>query len=308
MNLRQLRYFLAVADLEQMTQAAKSLFVSQPALSQQIAALERELETPLFDRVGRGLELTAAGQVLRAHARRILREVENARTAIADLRGVVRGELSVATIQTANVGFLVEIIARFRTRHDGVVVRVREVPAHRVPELVREGEVNLGLTYLPLEESQDLEETFLYVEELVLVVPSGDHRAGGEMATGEVGDLPLVVPPGGYCLRRGIDNVLAEAGARQRVVAEINAIEGICEAVRAGVGFAILPAGYIGPRMTREGLGVVRLVDPVPRREVGVVRSTQRHLCAATRAFLEELGGWGSGVSAPAEVREVARG
>lgn len=289
MDIRQLRYFLAVAEHGHFTRAARTQYVSQPALSQQILALERELGVALFDRLGRRVELTAAGRVLREHARVVLREVENARAAIDDVRGAVRAEIVIAAIQTANVSFLVDVIARFRTTHPGVVVRVREERMAVVPELLRAGEAQLGLTYVPVVEPNGLETRELFVEELVLVMPADDRRAGTTLRTRELQDLPLVVPPGGYCLRGGVDAALAEAGARQRVVAEIAAIEGICEAVRSGVGYAILPARYIVPRADRERLALARLVEPTPRRTVGIVRSTERHLCAASAAFLDHL-------------------
>ncbi len=285
MELRQLRYFVAVAEHRSFTRAAESQFVSQPALSQQIQALERELDVALFDRLGRRVDLTAAGRVLHDHARAVLREVDNARSAIDDVRGALRAEIAIAAIQTAHVSFLVDVIARMRSTHPGVVVRVREERSEAVTGLVRQGAVQLGLTYVPLEDAEGVEWSELFDEELVLVTPDDDARAGTTMRTAEVSDLPLVVPPGGYCLRGGVDAALAEAGARQRVVAEITAIEAICEAVRAGVGYAILPARYIVPRAEREGLGVVRLVDPTPVRTVGVVWSTERHRCAASVAF-----------------------
>lgn len=289
MDLRQLNYFLAVARHEHMTRASRALFVSQPALSQQIAALERDLGIPLFDRVGRGLELTAAGRVLQARAQRIVEEVDSARAALDDLRGTVRGEIVVAAIQTAGATVLVQAMTGFHARHPGVVVRVREERADAVVEQVLRGEANLGVTYLPAEAPEGVEMEPLHQEELVLVVPLDHPLAGSELAAAQVADLPLVVPPGGYCLRKGIDAVLDEAGARQRVVAEIASMEGISQAVRSGVGVAILPLRYIEPRAAREELAVVRLVDPVPRRTVGVVRSAQRHACTATRAFMEVL-------------------
>jgi len=289
MDLRQLRYFLAVAEHRHFTRAAEAQYVSQPALSQQIQSLERELEVALFDRLGRRVELTAAGRVLEHHARAVLREAENARAAIDDVRGAVRAEITIAAIQTANVSFLVDIIARFRITRPGVVVRVREERSQSIPDLLRSGDAQLGLTYVPVADDAGLEQHELFDEELVLVMPADDARAGTTMRTRDVQDVPLVVPPGGYCLRGGVDMALAEAGARQRVVAEIAAIEGICAAVRAGVGCAILPARYIMPRAEREEVSVARLVDPTPRRTVGVVHSVERHMCAASRAFMEEL-------------------
>lgn len=289
MELRQLRYFVAVADHRHFTRAAEAQFVSQPALSQQIQALERDVGAPLFDRLGRRVELTAAGRVLLEHARRVLREVENARAALEDVRGGVRGELTIATIQTANVGFLVDVIARFRRSHPGVMVRVREERSDAVAGILRSGGAQLGLAYLPVENAEGLRSSDLYVEELVLVVPIDDPRSGTSMPTRDVADIPLIVPPGGYCLRSGINTVLVEAGARQNVVAEIAAIDGICAAVRCGIGCALLPAHYVLPRAAREGLGVVRLVEPMPQRMIGVLGSTERYMCAATAAFAAEL-------------------
>lgn len=288
MDLRQLKYFLAVADHGSFTRAAEALFVSQPALSQQIAVLERELGTPVFDRLSRRVELTSAGRVLREHAELIVRAAENARSAVDDVRGAVRGELVIASIQTASMPFLVSAIARFRARYDGVVVRVREARAHEVVESVRSGAADLGVTYLT-DDMPELEVEPLYREELVLVVPPSHPLAVRRLPTRRVSDVPLVVPPGGYCLRQGIDVVLAESGARQRVVAEIPTLEGICAAVRAGVGAAILPARWIVRRARRERLVVVKLVDPVPQRMVGVVRAMDRHACTATRGFLEQM-------------------
>src|SRR5690606_41173768 len=102
MDIRQLRYFLAVAEHRHFTRAAQASFVSQPALSQRIRALERELGAPLFDRLAGGVELTTAGRVLRGYAERILRELENAKVAAEEVTGTARGELAGSTVQTAD--------------------------------------------------------------------------------------------------------------------------------------------------------------------------------------------------------------
>ncbi|HEX6940992.1 MAG TPA: LysR substrate-binding domain-containing protein [Longimicrobiales bacterium] len=288
MELRQLRYFLAVADARHFTRAAEAVYVSQPALSQQIRALERELGAPLFDRLGRSVELTTAGRVLVDRARRILRDVEDAKAAVGDLARAVRGELSLAAVHTANLTVVVEVLARFRERYPGVVVRIHEARAADVVEAVSVGRVDLGITYLPVHEA-GLESEPLYREELVLVVPAGHPLAGSTVRVAALAGMPLIVPPEGYCLRAGIDAVLAEAGARSRVVAEVVAPESICEAVRAGLGLSLLPADYVATRAARDGLATARLTDPVPTRTVGLLRRGDRHVCTATRAFIEAL-------------------
>ncbi len=288
MDIRQLRYFLAVAEYRHFTRAAEASFVSQPALSQQIQALERELGTPLFDRLTTGAELTTAGQVLRSYAERILREVDNAKVAVEEVTGTVRGELSVSAVHTANLALVVEVLARFRRQHPKVAVRIHEERSGKVVESVLAGRVNLGITYLPVRH-EALEATPLLEEEMVLVVPEG-HPAAEELGEANaLAELPLIVPPEGFCLRVGVDQALGPPGANAQIVAEISSIESICAAVRAGLGVTVLPRGYAERPEGIPGLQTVALPDGTPRRVVGAIRRADRHLCLATRAFLASL-------------------
>ncbi|SRR5690606_4464847 len=290
MDVRQLRYFLAVAEHRHFTRAAQASFVSQPALSQQIRALERELGTPLFDRLAGGAELTTAGQVLRGYAERILRELENAKAAVEEVAGRVRGELSVSTVHTANLAVVVDVLARFREAHPAVAVRIHEERSAGVVESVLSGKVNVGIAYLPVGHDV-LEATPLYEEELVLVVPEGHALAGQTVSPAELADLPLIVPPDGFCLRTGIELALSEVGAPARIVAEMSATESICEAVRAALGVTLLPRSYIERRAATLGLATARIAPPAPVRTVAAIRRADRHLCLATRAFLAALTG-----------------
>lgn len=291
MELRQLRYFLAVAEHRHFTRAAEASFVSQPALSQQIQGLERELGAPLFDRLASGAELTTAGRVLREHAERVLREVENARVAVEEVVGTVRGELAVSAVHTANLVFVVDRLARFREEHPGVAVRIHEERSADVVQSVLAGKVNLGITYLPVRHDA-LHATVLYDEELVLVVPEGHRLAGRTIRAAQLAELPLIVPPEGFCLRTAIDEELRRSGTAARIALEISAIESICEAVRAGLGITLLPRLYMERGRPRAGLATATLTEPAPVRPVYAIRRADRHLCVATRAFLSALGGW----------------
>src|SRR5262249_19029546 len=117
MELRHLRYFLAVAESAHFTKAAQRLHVTQPKLSHQIRQLEGQLNLPLFDRVGRRVKLTSAGELLLPHARRVLRELEEAQTALGELHGLKRGELKVGIVQTVNACVIPEIVGRFSAAH-----------------------------------------------------------------------------------------------------------------------------------------------------------------------------------------------
>src|SRR5580765_7819417 len=116
-ELRHLRYFLAVAELGHFTRAAGKLNVTQPTLSHQIRQLEGQLNLALFDRFGRLVKLTAAGEVLLPHARRVLRELDAAQSALGELHGLKRGELKVGIVQTVNACVIPEIVAQFSANH-----------------------------------------------------------------------------------------------------------------------------------------------------------------------------------------------
>ncbi len=287
MELRQLRYFLAVVEHRHFTRAARASFVSQPALSQQIQALERELGAPLFDRLPTGVELTAAGKVLHGYAERVVREVDNARLAVEEVVGTVRGEVSIATVQAASFAVVVDAVARLQARRPEVFVRVHEARSADVIADVVAGKVNLGVAYLPID-NPAVADLPLYEEEMLLVVPEDHALAGSTCPAAMLPELPLIVPPGGYCLRDGIEQALAQSRSRPRIVAEMSAVESILEAVRAGLGVTMLPAAYLRRPVGVAGLATAR-IDPAPRRTVGLVRNNGRHLCLASRAFLETL-------------------
>ena len=116
-ELRHLRYFLAVADAAHFTRAAAKLHVTQPILSHQIRQLEDQLNLQLFDRVGRRVKLTAAGETLLPHARKVLSELDQAQAALGELHGLKQGLLRVGIVQTVNTCVIPEIVARFSAEH-----------------------------------------------------------------------------------------------------------------------------------------------------------------------------------------------
>src|SRR5688500_7403896 len=124
MELRQLRYLLAVVEEANFTRASEKVFVSQSALSQQIQALEQEIGTVLLDRSKRGVRLTAAGEILRHHAQRIFLELEQAQTAIQELEGLQRGELRIGVVQTVNAYLLPSLVTAFLGRYPDIKLSI----------------------------------------------------------------------------------------------------------------------------------------------------------------------------------------
>ncbi|WP_447975354.1 LysR family transcriptional regulator [Nitrospira sp. Kam-Ns4a] len=315
MELRHLRYFLAVASHQSFTRAAEALHVSQPSLSVQIAALEDELGAPLFDRLGRKVALTQAGEILHAHAERLLREVDHATEAIHELTNGARGRLQVGALSTVNSYLIPPLVSRFRRRFPGVHLQIHALPSADIVSAVLASRLDLGLCLLPVPQ-EHVVVSRLFQERLVLVAPAQVRLLRNRMRMRELAQLPLVLMPADYCLRKMIEAECAAAGVRPQVSVEMTSPDGILEAIRHGAGFTILPELYVRPRLQEAALRAIPLYDPVPRHPVGLIHLAGRHLGLAAREFLRlcrtvlaelQLEPEGSGDTLPAGPAVVAQ-
>lgn len=271
MELRQVAYVLAVVDEGGFTRAAASIPVSQPALSQSVRALERELGTDLFHRVAgrREVRLTAAGEAFLGPARALVREAANVRSAVADVAGLGAGQLDVVALPTLVVEPVVEVVGAFRSRYPGVTVRIAE-PEDRaaVVELVRTGACELGFGEGPIDESSLAVDALLDQELLAVLPPGSDGAARWPLK--RLAAQPLVVTPAGTSTRQLVETALRRAGLQPAVAVETDHREAIVPLVLAGAGAALLPEP-LARRAAEQGAVVVGL-EPAVRRKVVLVR------------------------------------
>lgn len=264
-----MEYVLAVVDQGSFTAAAASIPVSQPALSQAVKSLERELGVELFHRLGRSVRLTAAGEAFVGPARALLREAANARVAVADVAGLTAGHLDVVALPTLVVQPLVPLVGAFRSAHPRVTVRITEPEdAADVEALVRSGECELGLGEAG---GPGLEVDVLARQELVAVLPPGAAvPKRGRMPIARFAEFPLLTTPKGTSTRRLVDDALLEAGLPAVVAVETDHREALAPLVVAGAGAALLPEP-LADRAVRQGAVMARLA-PAVEREVVLVR------------------------------------
>lgn len=296
MDLRQLNAFVAVVDHGSITAAAEALFVSQPAMSQTIRSLERELGADLFDRVGRSVRLTAAGRALLPGARQALRDVDIAREAVDAVKGLVGGRLDLVSIPTMGVSPVARFIGEFHRRHPDVAVRLVEPDSvAAIGGMVANGTAEIGFTELPLTavtEQERLVTAELEHQEYVLV----HHRSveldevqapdGAPVPLTELAALPLVTTIVGTSTRRLIDDAFAWVGVTPKIAIETELREVITAIVIEGGGYSILPRSVAASiRRTDPDVRVVEVVPPI-RRRVGMIRR-QGALSPAGRAFLD---------------------
>ncbi|GIE97110.1 LysR family transcriptional regulator [Paractinoplanes rishiriensis] len=278
MDARQLRYFLAVVDAEGVGKAAEQLFIAQPSLSQAIAGLERELGVVLFHRVGRGVVLSDAGRQLVGPARQVIRDLATAQATVDAIKGVGSGRVEIVAMPSPAVEPLATLMRRFTAAHPDVAVSVAAafVP-DEVVDAVRTGAAEIGLLGGPdLIQAAGLGVVPLADQPLMLVTAPGGRFAGRDRVTvADLGGHRLIVSQRGSLMRQ-----LAEtAGAR--LVAEVAHRTSLLPLVLAGVGDAILPAGW--SELARRAGAEVVPIHPVTHLRVAMV--SRRTLTPAARAF-----------------------
>jgi LysR family carnitine catabolism transcriptional activator len=283
MEIRQLRHAVAVVDEGGFTAAADTVGITRPALSQSIAALERELGIALFVR-GRQVALTAAGEAFLGPARQALRAADTVREVAADITGLRAGRLDLVALPTLAVDPLAELVGRFRAAHPAVTVRI-DAPDLRVAVLdqVRRGDAELGLAEV-VHDVAGLEVHPVAAQEVVLVAPPGTRLAQSRrVPRSRLGELDLVSTPVGTSTRALLDEACATAGVEPRVVVETAHREALAPLVVAGAGAALLAAPQA--RQAAAGGAVVARLDPPLQRQVGFVHR-QGPLSPAAEAFL----------------------
>jgi LysR family transcriptional regulator, cyn operon transcriptional activator len=280
MEHRHLRYFLAVAQTQHMTQAAERVHVTQSTLSHQISQLEELLGVALFDRVGRGIRLTQAGELFRGFAQRALKEMEDARVALDELENVVRGSLRLGVIHTYNSTLVPPIVAQILTRHPGVKISVEDLPAIAIEEAIAEGELDLGIAFAPA--GRDIAAEPIFEEELVLIVnkkhPLAQRRAIKSRALSEI---PLALQSHRFATRRLIDQAFGAAIA-DNVRVEMSSIESLLNTVRTGLVGTIVSERAFGDDSE---LSKVRITHPTTIRTAALLWHRGRYRTPAAREF-----------------------
>lgn len=288
MELRQLEYFMAVCKELHFTRAAESLNISQPSLSQQIKHLEGVLGTPLFDRMGRKIAMTEAGEILLAHSKQIFYELEQARAALQDLNGLQRGKLTIGSLITCTNYLLPPAILEFKRLYPNVELSVLGMRSGKITEKVMENELDIGISFLPVK-NEEIESIPLFTEELSLAVPS-DHPLAmlEEINMSLLEDVPIVSLPKDYCLRRLIDKSCAEIGITLKPTLEMTTLDSVIQMVNEGIGVTILPKPYLD-FMKNENVTTVKLINPTPKREVGFIYRKDKFMCHITKKFIHQI-------------------
>jgi LysR family transcriptional regulator, cyn operon transcriptional activator len=283
MELRHLRYFVAVAECLSFTRAAARVHVTQSTLSHQIRQLEEQIGQVLFDRIGKKVVTTEAGQLFLAYATRALKEVDAGIAMLQPAAGGLTGQVRIGATHTFNIGLIPECVALFIARHPTVKVCVEELPADDIDVRLLSGELDIGIAYRP---NGPTELTFepLYNEEMVLVVADSHPLARRRrIRMVELHQQPLVLLPPRFATRAMLEECFAACGAEPQVVAEMSTVAPMIGLVlRAPVG-TIVSANAVPPELA--GLRTVPIESPTPIRTPGLLWRAEAAKAPALQAF-----------------------
>jgi DNA-binding transcriptional LysR family regulator len=280
-ELRQLEYFVAVAEECHFTRAAKRMHVAQSGLSSAIRSLERELGASLFLRSTRQVELTPAGRALLVEARRALSATDAARDAVAAVQGLIRGSLAVGSLQCLHVVNLPQVLARFHASHQGVEIRLKQGGSSELIDQVRAGRLDVAFVAMPARPQDDLRVRPLASEPLVLACGL-EHRLAGreEVSIGDLDGEPFVDFQPDWGSRDAVDAVLGE----RRIAFEVNDVHSLLDLVTFGLGVALVPQSF---SVKTDKVQFVGLADQPPPWQTGVVTSLSPS--AAATALLDAV-------------------
>ena len=289
MDLKQLEYFVRVAELGSFTRAAIALDIAQPALSRQVRLLEVELRQTLLTRNGRGALPTEAGKLLLAHGRGVLHQVERAKEELGRVRGSLAGRVAVGLPTSVARMLTVPLTRAFRQQMPDATISISEGLSVAMQDSLVNGRLDIAVLY-NAHSSAEVETVPLQDEDLMLVQmrPPGllEDPAPGPIALREVAQLPLVIPSRPNAIRMQVESEMANIGCRPQIALEIDGVSAILDLVADGAGCAVLSRNAVAHSVRPSAFSVRAINEPVLRTKLSLATSSLRPTTLTQQATL----------------------
>lgn len=286
MEVHQLRYFCAVARHGTFTRASEIEHVAQPSLSQQILKLEAELGARLFDRLPRSAKLTVFGKAFLPKAERILRELEEAKTALRDMCGNEQGEVVVGIIPTIAAYLLPRLLNNFTGRHPLIALTIVEEITPVLLQRLHDGTIDLAVAALPIP-GTELSSIELFEEKFYAVIPD-EHRLASRTSISlvELNREPFLLLKEGHCFRDSLITACQKSKMSPSVVFESGQFATILAMVSAGMGVSAVPAMAVQPQ---PGCKFIPISGKYSIRKVGLVTARHHYQSRAQRLLMKQM-------------------
>ncbi|HKQ31415.1 MAG TPA: LysR family transcriptional regulator [Burkholderiales bacterium] len=282
MDIAALQAFLAIAETGSFSRAAERIYLTQPAISKRIALLEQELGAPLFDRVGRRVQLTPAGQALAARARTLLKDFDDVKRVITNLAGTIGGELRLAMSHHVGLHRLPPALQRFHDNYPDVRLDLRFMDSEQACQAVAQGELEIAIVTLPPQKDATLRLEQIWDDPLDFVV-SREHALAREsnIAPRQLLEFPAILPGQGTYTREVILSALGNLRNRVQVGMATNYLEVLKMLAAIGLGWSALPRTMIDDSLKVIQIGKIQI-----GRRLGIVTHDGRTLSNAAQAMI----------------------
>ena len=286
MDLKQLEYFVRVAELGSFTRASSVLNIAQPALSRQVRLLEVELRQNLLLRNGRGVTTTEAGKLLLEHGRGILHQVERAREDLGRVRGALAGRVALGLPPSIAKMMTVPLTREFRKRLPSAALSISEGLTISMQEWLLTGRLDIALLYNP-PPTPELNTVPLMEEELFLIGLRVPKASTGSISLKDVAELPLVIPSRPNAIRMAVETQMAGIGCKPNISLEIDGISAILDLVADGAGHAILPKYALATSSQPEVYLARSIVKPKLGSKLALATAAGRTTTMTQQAMIE---------------------
>lgn len=305
MDMRQLRYFVAICEQGSFSRAAQVLNIAQPALSAHVRNMEADLGTQLLFRSPQGVVPTEAGTTMLRNARLILDQFAVAEAEVRGHAAEPRGEVRIGIPGTISQKLAVPLILAVRARYPGIKLRIAEAMSGFVLDWMRSGQVDLAILYMPAVD-RGLASERLFVEDLCLLGPSSAGALalppGKSIAFADLTGLPLILPGAAHGLREMLERLAKQHGTVLNSEMDVDSYAAIKDLVARGLGFSVLPFHAVSAEAVAGRLRCWSITAPVIRREIHLVKPSDRpvpravtaveSLCRETLMALVADGAW----------------
>lgn len=285
MELRQLRYFMEVAEREHVSEAAVNLHVAQSAISRQIANLEGELEVDLFEREGRNIKLTQIGKTFYTHTKIAMKAIENAKKQIDEYLDPERGTIKIGFPTSLSSHLLPSVISAFKDEHPNVAFHLRQGSYNFLVDSVKNDEIDVAFLGPIPKDEHEIDSHILFTENILVLLPLNHPLADREsIYLTDLKNDEFVSFPKGFILQKIIVDACKQVGFAPMVSSEGEDLDAIKGLVSAGIGVTLLPESAFHestPRMTVK----IPIKIPEVRRTVGVIKQKEKSLAPSEKIF-----------------------
>ncbi|MGK0299004.1 MAG: DNA-binding transcriptional LysR family regulator [Gammaproteobacteria bacterium] len=285
MDTQQITAFIAVAEESSFTLAAERLYLTQPAISKRINLLEQFLGNRLFDRIGKQIKLTEAGQVLMPHAKKILREIEDTRNAVQNLSQSVSGRLTLASSHHIGLHRLPPVLKQYSEAYKEVSIDISFQDSEKAYDQISHGEIELAVVTLANRQKEKIVSHVLWEDELCIMTSQNHPLTKYKLVTlNDLLDFPAILPGGNTFTRQLIEEIFQDEKLKLEVEMSTNYLETIKMMVSVGMAWSVLPL-----TMHDNSVRVLPIKNFMLKRQLGYIFHQEHTLSNAATAFIECL-------------------